>query len=90
MVDPYLNHRNAQQSFGAVEHEARQCGIDCRRVYAPDNLETDAITELWQALQPRDIVLPRTDEHLLSGIPSGKLERSADSQEALAEYRTQP
>jgi len=88
VVDPYLNDRNAQQAFGAVEHEARQRGIDRRYVYVPANLATDAITELWQALQPRDIVVPLTDKHLLSGIPSGKLERSADSQEAVAEYRT--
>ncbi|GAC1401599.1 MAG: hypothetical protein NVSMB52_15420 [Chloroflexota bacterium] len=77
VVDPYLDDRAAQQSFGAVEHAAREGGINRRYIYVPSNLETDAVAELWDALQPREILMGAGDEHFMDGIPSETLEQSS-------------
>jgi amino acid transporter len=88
VVDPYLDDQGAQKSFAAAEHMARERKINRRYVYVPSNHETDAIAELWTALQPRDVLVAAVDEHYLEGIPPDKLERINASSHTVLHYRT--
>jgi len=54
VVDPYLDDRAAQDAFGRIERLARRLNLNRRYVYVPAGDGPQAVTRVWQRLQPQD------------------------------------
>jgi amino acid transporter len=67
IVDPYLEDQQARQIFGKAENLILQAKLPNRR-YVYLQAKPSLITQIWQYVHPRDIILAVEDEEQLKDI----------------------
>ncbi len=90
ITDPYLQDEAAQEVFSRAARRAQQHGRGYRYLYVPSTAGPSAVTELWQALQPRETLAVAGDEALLSGIAATNVRRSMEGVVPILHYATAP
>jgi hypothetical protein len=77
VVDPYLDDRAAQDAFGRTERLARRLNLNRRYVYVPAGDGPEAVTRVWQRLQPQDTLALAGDEATLHDLAPDRVRRPA-------------
>ena len=88
VVDPYTNDRPAQTAFGHAEKVGKGLRLDRRYVYVPagTGAATDAITTIWQTLQPRETLALASDVEVLHGIAPDRVRRPVGAAQPIVHY----
>jgi len=76
VVDPYLDDRSAHEAFARAERIGEQEGWNRKYVYLPPPAGRDAVTELWQTLQPGEMLAAPEDVEILHDIAPDRVSRS--------------
>jgi len=76
VVDPYLDDLGAQEAFGRAERLGRRLGGERRYVYLPWSEGPEAVTRVWQTVQPRDVLVAAMDSDAVHGIAPDRVTRS--------------
>jgi len=76
VVDPYLDDLGAQEAFGRAERMGRRLGGERRYVYLPWSEGPEAVTRVWQTVQPREVLVAAQDSDAVHGIAPDRVTRS--------------
>ncbi|GAC1435690.1 MAG: hypothetical protein NVSMB65_09670 [Chloroflexota bacterium] len=88
VVDPYSNDRAAQLAFGQAERVSKGLKLDRRYVYIPAGADrdADAITTIWQTIQPRETLALANDAAVLHGIAPDRVRRPVGAGQPIVHY----
>ena len=87
VVDPYLDDRTAQESFGTAEQLSRTQGLDRRYIYLPATSQPDALAELWRVLRPEQTLVLAGEQEVLRDLNADRVQTLGDGPEAIFDYR---
>ncbi len=76
VVDPYLDDLGAQEAFGRAERLGRRLGGERHYVYLPWSEGPEAVTRVWQTVQPREVLVAAQDSDAVHGIAPDRVTRS--------------